>query len=84
MTIIFVIFWIIILACIGLASYTVFWLLKTIDKMSELIKAENLQEIKNEETKIDPKEIESENYSSAYSIDEETAKWLAVKLDFTR
>ena len=84
MSIVFIIFWIIILACIWLASYTVFWLLKTIDKMSELIKAETLQEIKETETKIDPEEIQETNYDSVYTIDEKTAQELAVKIDFTK
>ena len=84
MTIVFIIFWIIILACIGLTPYTVFWLLKTIDKMSELIKAETLQEIKETETNIEPEEIENPNMWSVYDIDEKTAREIAVKFDFTK
>ena len=84
MSIVFIIFGIIILACIGLTAYTVFWLLKTIDKMSTLIKADNLQEVTETNTNIDPKEIEDDIYQSVYWLDEQTAKWISMNMDFTK
>jgi uncharacterized membrane protein len=82
MNLLIIIFWIIIIILILSIMYINKKLIWLIEQMSKLIKADNIWEIENIESKIEQEDFEDpERFISPYQMTKEDLDWIETKFN---